>query len=296
MSFTHYPWLPEYDTMDRTRMGSILSFSSFSLDRSCVWGRKLARPLQIVVMPGYRRPDDLATGWKDSMWLDKEIVRPTVVWDGFDELSLFEVIYECFDYRGEGEFIGVFDAATGQRVHDKRPKACLDARPRKHASFSYDDLYPYSRAVKAWALATDPVKTLGAWSPGSQHKRYEHNQRLRLWNELKMTEDEMLRVYFAFRQRLEDGSEVLPLKYGPWAWHPRNAELNEKFFGKAAMSSGSVMEPFRRKKDAEPDPSTAPPIITDAGRQDAPVKENRKGLLARLLGGKGGETESNPFK
>jgi len=114
-----------------------MSFSSFSHTVDDIWAHDIERPYQIVLLPGYRVPEDLDRGSKDSLWFHKESVtdRPEIVWDGFSATALFEIIRECFDYSGENPFIKVREVATGKVVKDLRDPDILALRPRREAGW-----------------------------------------------------------------------------------------------------------------------------------------------------------------
>jgi hypothetical protein len=108
-----------------------MSFSSFSRSVDDIWGHDLERPYWIVLKPGYATPAELDRGNKDSMWLDRSVDSPRIVWDGYCKTALFEIIRECFDPAGTSPFIKVVDAEARRVVRDERDSEIMALRPQR---------------------------------------------------------------------------------------------------------------------------------------------------------------------
>jgi hypothetical protein len=123
-------WGYGFPTCGRRPIFPWLTLSSFSPERQDLWSRDLRRPYEIVLLPGYQRPPGLNVRDIDAIWYDGEVASPTVVWDSFGLIPIFEIISECFDpHREMSEFIKVRDAKTGGFISDARPESVLHRRP-----------------------------------------------------------------------------------------------------------------------------------------------------------------------
>lgn len=140
-----------------------MSFSSFSSALEDVWGREIKRDYGIVLFPGYRPPVSLDKGSKDSVWRDVDdlpLTKPAIVWDGFSANALFEIIYECFDYRGPSEFIRVVEFIDGgkkyRKLTDPRPKNVMEIRPRRKHGWGPNRALNHLTDLCIWASLLGP--------------------------------------------------------------------------------------------------------------------------------------------
>ncbi len=83
---------------ENTPIYSWLSLSQFSPYKDDIWCRGgSVLDHEIVLLPGYSPPVDLDKNSIDSVWFEGAIKEPTIVWDGGNEIRMFEIISECFD-------------------------------------------------------------------------------------------------------------------------------------------------------------------------------------------------------
>jgi hypothetical protein len=106
------------------------SKSPFSFDN---WARDVKRPFQLVLMPGYRFEAIMAKNKNDNdlMLYERNVDKPTIVWDGFSELALFEVAYEAFGLRDHPDWFRVRHVESGVLRTDPRSASLLSRRPLK---------------------------------------------------------------------------------------------------------------------------------------------------------------------
>jgi len=145
----------------RGKLFTRLSFSSFSPTVDDIWGCEVARPYQILLMPGYTLPAGLDTGDKDALWHPRPdtISSPVVVWDGFCPVALHEIILECFDPDGTSPFIKVFEVETDREVPDPRPADVLAVRPPRPAGLGPNGIFNHLVELQSWAYLLDDRRT-----------------------------------------------------------------------------------------------------------------------------------------
>ena len=111
---------------------SWFTVSTYSPVPDDMWCRGWKAPFQIVLLPGYERPPGLETRDRHSIWYNKPVDEPTVVWDGHSATSLFETISECFDPQHQmTDFIKVRSVKTGEYVEDPRSPERMAVRPSR---------------------------------------------------------------------------------------------------------------------------------------------------------------------
>ena len=133
-------------------LASRMSFSSYSRTVDDIWGHDIPRDFRIVAYPGYEPPGDLDRDHPDSMWVPAEVPidGPTVLWDGWDETALFEIIYECMNYDGPGRSIGV-ETASGEPVSDDRDPEIMRLRPRRASGMCRNATWNRYVELSIWA-------------------------------------------------------------------------------------------------------------------------------------------------
>lgn len=123
-----------------------ISFSSFTLSKRDSWGFTAKRPFEIVILPGYTIPDTLDTRSCDAIWIDGDIEKEFVIWDGYEPVALFELIYECIDPDRTSEFVKIRDRDKGEFLEDPRPAEYLARRPKSVIDVKYN-LHPWTKEV-----------------------------------------------------------------------------------------------------------------------------------------------------
>ena len=123
------PWIPQ--GVAGVPLATALSFSSKSPYRYDDWCRDVKRPYALVAMPSYAPPTitDALRRDGDFVWYERPIQKPTIVWDGFCPLSLFEIAVEAF--RAEPGMMRVRDVVNGTWVEDVRQTDLLATRPKR---------------------------------------------------------------------------------------------------------------------------------------------------------------------
>lgn len=209
------PWNPRFVGLPSfLRLAPTITFSSFSDEPWDAWARDIARPYQIVALPSYRRPADLALGCQDTMWTDDAPAEPRVVWDGFSPIALFEVITECFDYAGPGRLV-VRNAETGSIVEDVRDQAFLAARPRRSVDLDYRSLDRHHAALRRWSDAGDCFMTACLYNPHSYKSLPDVQRRASWWLRRGMTAEARDAAWRVYHAEIAAGQTVRPVHAVP---------------------------------------------------------------------------------
>lgn len=149
-----------------------LTFSSKSPFSYDDWERQVARPYQVVVTPGYvplARSVSLERDG-DYAWFDRAVHKPTIIWDGFCPVALWEVIYDAFRQPVVGGKMYVRDVSGGGALGDRRSAALLLTRPARPESLPdpVEDPYGYGvamrqyrKALMSWATSCAGLETGG---------------------------------------------------------------------------------------------------------------------------------------
>ena len=149
------PWEPS-SIRREVPLISALTFSSKSPFPYDNWSRDVVRPFQIIVFPGYV-PDrsNAALNDADRAWFLREFSKPTIIWDGFCPIALFEVIYEVFGQSPLKGFMKVRNLEQKTWVHDPRDPRLLASRPAKPPVLSTQggDLFAYKKAQRQYRIA-----------------------------------------------------------------------------------------------------------------------------------------------
>ncbi len=149
---------------------SWLSVSNYSPVFNDMWIRGWEFKYEIVLLPGYRKPDGLDPYSIDSIWYKGEVTEPTVVWDGTDQVRMFEIISECFDPKAEmSDFIKVRSLVKGAYVEDQRSRRALDLRPSYYID-SDIDILAFERQVARTQHHKDLTKFAMSYGTNTERK------------------------------------------------------------------------------------------------------------------------------
>lgn len=141
------PWEPS--GVRGIPIASALTFSSKSPFLYDDWERGVARPYQLVLMPGYvpsTAPSVLADA--DYAWFDRPVDRPTIVWDGFCPVALWEVAYCAFKQPVVGGKVQVRNALLKSWVSDNRSASLLATRPQESPDLPDPVENPYAYGMR----------------------------------------------------------------------------------------------------------------------------------------------------
>lgn len=242
----HHAWL------DRN-IAERLTFSSFSADPDDARAAEaIARPFEIVALPGYEVPKDLDRSSKDALWLTEAPADPLPVWDGFSAYALFEIIYECFGFAPgdiDGKIV-VRERETGRMLVDPRSERALKLRPRREPGMCRETYRRHIGDLYAWSCVVATDKTDASTRPGEGRA-----STMKIYNDL-----------FIYGSRNESLSTSDAKK--------RNNFLNHRDLPPRKPSRPSVLKSG---------PQTPPPVI--ATEKDAVVlsDSSREGVRRRGL-------------
>jgi hypothetical protein len=149
------PWEPR--SVRGVSFATAATFSSKSPFRHDDWGREIARPFQLVVMPSYTPPKITPEMERDAdfAWYDRPIEKPTIIWDAFSEMALFEMVAEVFRSDPLAGHFRVRKVATKSLLEDIRDPALLALRPKRDGFLPNGvvDPYGYMRAQRTHRAA-----------------------------------------------------------------------------------------------------------------------------------------------
>lgn len=156
------PWKPS--GVRGVPLAAALSFSSKSPFAYDDWERRHVRPFQIVALPGYTPPPMSSNLRRDSdhMWYDRPVKKPTIVWDGYCPIALWEIVYGGFGQSPTNPRMRVRSAVHACWIDDPRDSDLLMNRPKEEGNTADPILDPYGyalarrkyrRAMIGWAHA-----------------------------------------------------------------------------------------------------------------------------------------------
>lgn len=279
------PWVPR--GVSGVPFATSLSFSSKSPYRYDDWARDVERPYALVAMPSYTPPvmTDALRRDGDFVWYERPIQKPTIVWDGFCKLSLFEIAVEAF--RAEPGTMRVRDMINGTWVEDRRQADLLATRPKRDLFLPDPSVDAYGhmrqqrlhrRELIEWAdlnkhisLKRDAGAARAAASDWESlvyiYQAYENLDRS--WhadtNKRKALSEEMWRKDHT-RPLIEDSGYISPVKF-----------MDQESVKRARDGFRPVAQQVEARAKARVRPM--PPAVVDA-----PVPSQQPSLWSRLFG------------
>lgn len=149
------PWEPR--SARGVSFATAATFSSKSPFRHDDWARDVERPFQLVVLPSYTPPRITADLERDGdfAWYDRPIEKPTIIWDAFSEMALFEMVAEVFRCDPLDGHFRVRNTATKGMTVDTRDPVLLSSRPKHDGVLpnGSNDPYGYMRAQRTHRAA-----------------------------------------------------------------------------------------------------------------------------------------------
>lgn len=185
------PWEPR--SIRGVSFATAVTFSSKSPFRHDDWGREIERPFQLVVMPSYVPPKITPELERDGdfAWYDRPIEKPTIIWDGFSKMALFEMVAEVFRCDPLAGHFRVRDVATNSLMVDSRDPVLMSWRPKREGYLPNGVVDPYGymraqrshrEALQRWAFECK----MQAGRLGRVHEAYD-------WSAVSLLYEHMLK-------------------------------------------------------------------------------------------------------
>ena len=186
-----------------------LSCSSFSGSPDDAWCVDVARPYQIVAMPGYEVPQGLDRASKDAIWVAGPVRSRTVAWDGFCPYALLEIIYECFDYDGPSDKIAVWDVEGERLFVDDRPSELMAIRPRRRRGMGRGASHNHMADLDVWSSMVAAADRTPAGTRTS-----------RIYQDLFISGEGRYSVDGVQRSSIMNARGIAEFGYPPCSWNP----------------------------------------------------------------------------
>jgi hypothetical protein len=286
------PWEPR--SVRGVSFATAATFSSKSPFRHDDWGRGIERPFQLVVLPTYVVPKITPELERDAdfAWYDRPIEKPTIIWDSFSEMALFEMVAEVFRSDPLDGHFRVRKVATKSLLEDIRDPDLLRRRPKREGFLPNGvvDPYGYMRAQRShraalqrWAFdcmveekGRGRAVHAGLWSQVSalyQHLlnkeavRHSDTNMREIWSERKWREA-------PHKPLIEDSGYTSPVSF-------METRITQAAKG-AFTSTASGLEEKARSRTRSFGPSDgASAVVAQKGEQD--VAPNDGGFWSRLF-------------
>lgn len=149
-------------------LATALSFSSKSPFRYDDWERDKPRPFVIVALTSYK-PLPMTQALRndgDYVWFDRPVEKPTIIWDGFCAVALWEVVYEAFREGSYGSRLRVRDNMRKVWCDDRRSRSLLATRPAR----STEGLDPVGNPYGYAMAQLEHRKALASWAHACSQK------------------------------------------------------------------------------------------------------------------------------